>query len=164
MMIQPTCASRNPSASRRGVTLIEVILVITVLAAAATIGAVRVSGDFGGQREVDGCTNLLLQSARFARSAAIRNQATVVLSTQRVDGEDALVILENAGPLGPGREMRIPLSSRVRVNPRSAEFRMNGSARNQVEWTISASPSSGASNPETTVRLNPITGRCFIAP
>ena len=130
---------------RSGVTLIETIMVIALLAAAAVASTVMFRGGWVAQRNVTTATDDVANTLITARNTAITNQTIVRVRRLRVGGQERLVINENAGPFRPEKNWVVELGSDVRLRgiPRELEFTPVGTANRNLEWTISQASSTG---------------------
>ena len=130
---------------RAGVTLIETIMVVTLLAAAAVTSSILLDGQWVARRSVTAVTNDIANSLITARSTAITNQATVRVRRLRRGGVEQLLISEDAGPFRPGKSWVIELGSDVRLRggPRVIRFSPTGTANRSLTWSIRQSRSSG---------------------
>ena len=133
---------------RPGVTLIETIMVIVLLSAAAVTSSMLLDGQWVARRSVTSVTNEVAATLRAARNTAITNQTIVQVRRQRSRGIEQLLISEDAGPFGAGGTRTIELGSdiRLRGRPRTIEFRPTGSANRPLSWTVSRSRSRGTIN------------------
>ncbi len=134
--------------TRRGVSLIEAVMVIVLLSAAAVTSSVMLDGQWVAKRSVTGVTDEIAQTLNAARNTAITNQAIIRVRRIRSGGIEQLVITEEAGPFGPGNLRTVELGSDVRVRgtPRQVRFNPTGTANRGTTWTIRKSRSSGAVN------------------
>jgi Tfp pilus assembly protein FimT len=126
---------------RLAVTLIEVIMVIALLAAAAVASSVMFDGDFLSRRRVKGATHDLAESLIIARNTAILNQAGVLVQRSRNQGVETLQIREDAGPFRAGKTWVFELGSDVRLagKPAQIQFTPMGTADRSLNWTVSES-------------------------
>ncbi len=141
-------AIRNHNAARRGVSLIEVIMVIIVLAAAALSTSVMFDPEWSPRRNVTAVTNDVANALVTARNTAITSQTTVRVQRQRVDDIETLTITEDPGPFRSGKVWVIELGGDATLSGASAdvEFRSTGTADRSLQWKIDQSNSSGRVN------------------
>lgn len=133
---------------RQGVSLIETVMVIVLLSAAAIASSVVLDGQWVAKRGVASVTGEIAQTLSAARNSAITNQAVVRVRHVRRGGIEQLLITEDAGPFGTGRTRTIELGddTRVRGAPREVRFNPTGNASRGARWTISQSRSMGEVN------------------
>lgn len=133
---------------RRGVTLIEAIMVITLLAAAAASGSILFDGQWVASRGVTAVTNDVANSLITARNTAITNQATVRVRRQRRSGIEQLLITQDPGPFRSGDSWTVDLGGETRLGGRPSEIRFTptGTANRNLAWTITQSRTSGQVN------------------
>ena len=130
---------------RSGVTLIEAIMVITLLAAAGTISLYRFDRQWMARRNVTAVTNDVANSLITARNTAISSQSTVRVRRARVRGVEQLRITEEPGPLRNGRSWTFDLGNNARVSgrPREIRFRPDGSSNRRLAWRVRRSRTRG---------------------
>lgn len=128
-----------------GVTLIEAIMVIALLATAAATSLILMDSQWIARREVTMVTNEVADCLGTARSTAIANQATLRVRRVRVSGIEQLQITEAAGPFRAGKTWQVELGSDVRMSgtPQEIRFAPTGTANRNLEWTITSSQSAG---------------------
>jgi prepilin-type N-terminal cleavage/methylation domain-containing protein len=133
---------------RRGVTLIETIMVITLLAAAAATGSILFDGQWVASRGVTAVTNDVANTLITARNTAITNQATVRVRRQRRSGIERLLVTQDPGPMRDGNSWTVELGRepRLRGGPREIRFTPTGTANRNLAWTITQSRTSGRVN------------------
>jgi len=86
------------SKRRRGASLLEVILMMTILAIAATSGMFIAQG-WSGRRQADETARTIEDTLNAAREIAVRNRTSVAVTCERINGRWQLELVENAGPL-----------------------------------------------------------------
>jgi hypothetical protein len=137
----------NPAspAPRHGVSLIETIMVIALLAAAVVTSSIMFDREWVARRGVTSVTNDVANSLITARNTAITNQATVRVRRARSSGMEQLLFTEDAGPFRPSKNWIVQLGSDVRLrgSPVEIQFTPTGTANRGLTWTISRSRSSG---------------------
>jgi len=141
--------------TRSGVTLIETIMVIALLAAAAVTSSFFLDGEWVARRGVTAATNDVANSLITARNTAIINQATVRVRRDRRRGNERLLITEDAGPFRTSKSWIVELGNQVRLRGRPAEiqFTPTGTANSNLTWNITQSQTSGR------VRVAPASGQ-----
>ena len=141
--------------SRQGVTLIEAIMVITLLAAAAGASLIRMDNQWVARREVTLLTHEIADSLQTARNTAITNQATLRVRRVRQSGLQQLLITEEAGPFRGGNSWTVDLGrdARLRGAPTEIQFYPTGAANRTLDWTITQSRTDGQ------VTVTPATGQ-----
>lgn len=135
----------TPRIRRNGVTLIETLMVIALLAAAAVASSILLDGEWVARRGVTAVTNDVANSLISARNTAIANQATVRVRRLRRGGVEQLLITEDAGPFRTNKSWTVELGDDVRLRgvPREIQFTPTGTANRNLTWSISQSRSSG---------------------
>jgi prepilin-type N-terminal cleavage/methylation domain-containing protein len=130
---------------RRGVTLIETIMVIVLLAAAAVTSSILLDGQWIARREVTAATNDVAAALIAARNTAITNRAAVRVRRLRNRGLEQLRITEDAGPFGTSKSWIIDLGGDLRLSgsPTEIQFLPTGTASNRLNWSIRQSRSLG---------------------
>ena len=139
---------------RTGVTLIETILVLTLLAAASATGLILFDGQWSTRRNVTSATCDVANSLMTARNTAVNSQAVVRVRRDNRNGTAKLLITEQTGPYRDGRSWTFDLGSDVRLRGRPSEFqfRPDGTANRNVSWTVARSGVSGQ------IEVAPVTG------
>ncbi len=139
---------RTRKGKSTGVTLIETIMVIVLLSAAAIVGTIFLDDQWVARRSTSAATGEVEQTLRAARNTAITNQTIVQVRRQRTGGVERLVVTKQAGPFGPERIHTIDLGSDVRLTgtPRAIRFQPTGSADRILEWHINRSSTRGTVN------------------
>jgi Tfp pilus assembly protein FimT len=128
-----------PDRHRHGVTLVETILVITLLAAASVSGLLMFDEQWLDRRGAKATTAEVAQLLTTARNSSINCQSTVRV-THRIDsGHQYLVISRDPGPFQDGETRLFDLGteSRISGNPATIEFVPNGTAKQKLQWKIS---------------------------
>ena len=133
------CSPKIPR--RRGVTLIEAIMVITLLAAAAATSSILFDGQWIATRGVTSVANDVANTLIIARNTAITNRAIVRVRRQRQGGVERLVVTQDPGPFRSGNSWTIELGgeTRLRGGPREIQFTPTGTANRDLTWTITQS-------------------------
>ena len=123
---------------RRGITLIETIMVISVLAVAAVTSVVMFDGNWHSRRVATSATNDVANSLTTARNTAITNQATVAVRRMASGGIEHLLITEYAGPFRGSKSWVVELGQdiKVRGGPAEIQFSATGTANDRLQWTI----------------------------
>ena len=137
--------NRSSCHHRCGVTLIETIMVVALLAAAAVTSSVLLDGEWVARRSVTVVTNDVANSLITARNTAITNQAIVRVRRQRSRGSEQLLITEDAGPFRDNHRWVVELGNDVRLqgSPNEIQFSPTGTANRSLTWSIRQSRSSG---------------------
>ena len=135
----------TPKTRRIGVTMIETIMVIALLAAAAVASSILLDGEWVARRAVTAVTNDVANSFITARNSAITNQATVRVRRLRQRGVEQLMITEDAGPFRNNKSWIVDLGDDVRLggSPTEIQFTPTGTANRSLTWSIRQSRSSG---------------------
>ncbi len=138
------CGSRQREL-RKGATLIEAIMVIALLAAAAVASSVLFDGDLVSRRRVAAATNHIAETLSIARNTAITNQATVRVQRARRKGMELLLISEDAGPFRSGKAWVFELGTEIRLagKPSQIQFAPSGTADRSLSWIVSEAGSKG---------------------
>jgi Tfp pilus assembly protein FimT len=139
---------------RTGVTLIETILVLTLLAAASATGLILFDGKWSATRHVSSATSDVANSLMTARNTAVNSQAIVRVRRDNRNGTAKLLITEQSGPYRDGRSWTFDLGTQVRLRGRPVEFqfRPDGTANRNVSWIVAQSGVRGQ------VDVAPVTG------
>lgn len=150
--------SRNghhADATRRGVTLLEAILVILILSGAAVASSFVLDGNWVSDRVVKDLTIEVAQTVDAARNTAITNRCNVHVRRIRVNGFESLEISQDAGPHRGSQQHTIPLGDdlTIRARPSEIEFTANGTARRAATWIVTQGRVSGQ------IVVTPSTGR-----
>ncbi len=121
-------------------------MVIVLLSAAAVTSSILLDGQWVARRSVTSVTGDIAETLGAARNTAITNQAVVRVRRLRRGGIEQLLITEEAGPFGAGRNRTVELGSDVRVRgvPRTIRFDPTGSSNRALHWTIRRSRSQGS--------------------
>jgi prepilin-type N-terminal cleavage/methylation domain-containing protein len=140
---------------RNGVTLIEMIMVISVLAVAAVTSLIMLDGGWNARRKAASVTNDVANSLTTARNTAITNQATVAVRRMASGGVEHLLITEYAGPFRGSKSWVVELGSQVEVSgsPSEIQFSPTGTANDRLEWTVKHADAVG------TVTVAPASGQ-----
>lgn len=128
----------NAATLPRGVTLIEVVLVVMILGAAAVATSFKTDSQWTDRRESRSATFDVSRLVSLARNTAIEKQTTVNVSYSGRLGSTQIDIVEDPGPLTDGRKWSTQLSSQVAVqgSPRSIQFQPDGSANSTLKWGV----------------------------
>lgn len=131
-----------------GVTLIETIMVIVLLSAAAIASSLMLDGQWVARRSVAAITTEVAETLDAARNTAIANQAAIRVRRLRRGGTEQLLVTEMAGPFGPGRTRTVDLGADVRLRgaPTEIRFQPTGGSNRGLNWTITRSRSRGQVN------------------
>ncbi len=131
---------RHPiGAGRRlGVTLVETIMVVTLLAAAAIAGGFMLDGQWLSRRSATDVTIEVSEALRTARNTAMMNQTVVSVRHDQIRGREILSIIEQAGPMRMGKRWEIDLGDKPAISgaPTEIFFKPIGSADRALEWKI----------------------------
>ena len=144
--------------SRRGVTLMEAILVILILSGAAVASSFVLDGDWVANREVRDLTTEIAQTIDAARNSAIANRSSVRVRRTRINGTEQLEIVETAGPFRGEQRRTVVLGDniRLRVRPSEIDFSADGTATRAASWTVTRGRVSGQ------IVVTPNTGRVTV--
>ena len=145
----------NTPTHRRGVTLIEAIMVIVLLASAAVATSFAMDNQWMAERHVVASTHEVVKTLEAARNTAIMRRSAVRIRRQRVGGVEQLRIREDAGPLGPGKTWITELDPEIRLRggPREIRFAPTGGANRALRWIVTESRTSAQ------VNVSPSNGR-----
>ncbi len=130
---------------RVGVTLIETIMMVMLLASATIAGSFMLDGQWLSRRGATEATNHVHETLTMARNTAIADHADVHLRHDRLGGHELLTIVEDAGPYSAGKKWQIDLGPAIQVNgsPTEIWFKASGSTDRGLEWKISDGVTSG---------------------
>ncbi|TWU34929.1 hypothetical protein Poly41_40730 [Novipirellula artificiosorum] len=147
--------SVNRGLLRRGVTLLEAVMVIVLLSAAAVASSFVMDRNWSARRHVDAITKHVAATLNMARRTAVMNQADVIVTRDRDSSGDVLVITEMAGPFRDEQKRLIPLGSETRIagSPTDIRFSPMATADRALRWTVSQSTTSGQIMVEPTTGL-----------
>jgi prepilin-type N-terminal cleavage/methylation domain-containing protein len=125
---------------RNGVTLIEVVLVVMILASAAVATSFKIDSQWMARRESRASTYDVSRLISLARNTAIEKQTSVRVSYVGRLGSTQINIVENPGPLTAGRSWSAPISSLASLQgvPSSFQFQADGSANSAVQWNVAS--------------------------
>lgn len=152
--------------SRCGVTLIETLMVIALLAASATIGAWKVRQNHGVSGNLRHTANMIAAHFESSRHHAMDHQCDVVVQRReirRIDAQNQTVFetelgfTPGGGPLGGGAAttwVRTLDNNRIRGPARFTIF-ADGTLRSPVQWSVRRNPDVGM---EATVAFHPVHG------
>lgn len=166
---------------RRGVTLIEALMVITILAASAAAGVYRVSNRHGAARENLMASQLITQLLHQARVTAIAKQADVTvrrrfisdqkLGSQIIPAHWTIDIVQSPSPIptlegttGVARatpmSTSVPISAEVRItgSPSVLQFNSSGSSNRAAQWRVMSRLPEKRGADDIEIRLDPVTG------
>jgi prepilin-type N-terminal cleavage/methylation domain-containing protein len=148
-MLQP----RN----RAGVTLIETIMVIVVLATAAAGSLMLMDGEWVARRNVKATINAAAESLTMARNTAMTSQTTVHVRLVQAAVATQLIVTQDPGPYRAEQKWTIDLGTDTRVSgsPTDIQFTSTGSANRGLAWTVTQSRSSGE------ITVAPTSGQVF---
>ena len=138
-------AERPNRITRHGVTLIETILVITLLAAAGVSGIVLFDGQWTARRSVKQVTIDVAGALTAARNSSINSKAAVRVTRNVKNGRQRLVIVEDTGPYRNGNSSEIDLGAEARISgsPTTIQFAPDGTAGRGLSWKIAQQRVSG---------------------
>lgn len=118
---------------RRGVTLIEALLVVLILSAVAVAGSFSINTQFKPKQLVELDRQHVRQTLRQVQNTAIANRVDVdvVIDTR----DNALRIASAAGPVGPAvsQTIELDLQSRMRASTSRITFRPDGSVNRDLQ-------------------------------
>jgi Tfp pilus assembly protein FimT len=165
---------------RNGVTLVEALMVIMVLATAATMGVFRASPDRGVSKEIQATAELIGQTLRVARNLAVQKQTDVVLSHRfqppiRLAGQTkpahwVMETRELPGPMpslvGRSGAVRAPMQMIVELSPaielqgdfETVTFLADGSCDRSAIWTVTSQDRQHRGGHDVRLVLDPVTG------
>lgn len=141
--------------SHGGVTLIETIMVITLLAMVSVAGLILFDGQWIGRRGATLATTDIAKALTTARNTSINSQANVQVTRGNNNGRQQLVIVEEPGPYRNGSNWSIDLGAEVRISgrPTTIRFRPDGTTDQELIWKVSQSNVSGE------VSVAPVSGQ-----
>ncbi|TWU54656.1 hypothetical protein Poly51_33750 [Rubripirellula tenax] len=124
---------------RFGVTLVETILVVMLLAAATVAGSFMLDGQWRDRRGATDVTREVYQTLVLARNTAIASRTNVAVRQENVRGRQWLTIVEEAGPMRAGKKWQIDLGDQPTISgsPTEIWFKATGSADRGLEWKVS---------------------------
>ena len=145
---------------RRGVTLIEAIMVVTLLSAAALACSFVLDRDWSSSRNVQQVTSHVSHVLLMARNTALANRADVEVRRVRNGNTEQIEIAEFAGPFRAERRSTFDLGDDIRISgsPSRIRFTPESTADRSLQWTIRQGNSSAeinlnATNTQLTTRL-----------
>jgi len=140
---------------RKGITLIETILMVTLLAAASAAGLILFDGQWVARRGAVQATNDVAEALTTARNTSMRSQANVSVRRMTNRGRQALLIVEDAGPYRDGKQWTIDLGTEIRLTGRPAtiQFRPDGTADRGLQWNVNQDSVTGQ------VAVAPVSGQ-----
>ena len=135
----------NATSLPKGVTLIEVVLVVMILGAAAVATSFKTDSQWTDRRESRSATYDVSRIVSLARNTAIEKQTTVRVSYSGRLGSTQIDIVEDPGPLTAGRKWSTQLSDQVIVQgtPSSIQFQPDGSANSATKWSVTTNSVQG---------------------
>ncbi len=124
---------------RTGVTLIEVIFLIILLAATSVAGLILFDNQWVARQGAKSATIDTAKALSTARNTSINSQATVRVTRGTFNGRQQLLIVEDPGPFRAGNAWEIDLGTAANIagTPASIQFTSDGSADQRLNWTIS---------------------------
>ncbi|WP_218933859.1 pilus assembly FimT family protein [Rubripirellula lacrimiformis] len=144
MLIHPC---RRNSAGRRtaGVTLIETIMVVTLLAMATAAGSFMLDGNWQGRRNATDATQQVHATLSAARNTAIVNQTNVQVRRFIQSGVQWLAVTEEPGPLRDGKKWEMEIGDTTTIDGSASDiwFKATGTANRGIEWKIRDGDSAG---------------------
>ncbi|MDA8746350.1 hypothetical protein N9N28_17140 [Rubripirellula amarantea] len=140
--------------TRLGVTLVEAIMVIMLLSAAAASSMIYFDGSFVSRGEVSSSTHQVADTLQLAHNTAVLNQTKVSVRQVRGRSNQQLLITQAAGPIRDERTwlVDLPVDVKVSGSPTEITFTPLGQADQRLGWTISQGDSQGA------VSVSPVAG------
>ncbi len=131
--------SKSHSQCKHGVTLIETILVIILLAAASVTGLILFDNQWVARRGATAATIDTAKALTTARNTSINSQAIVRVTRSTTNGRQQLLIVEDPGPLRNGNSWGIDLGTETKVtgSPATIQFQSDGSADKRLRWRVS---------------------------
>ena len=135
----------NATSLPKGVTLIEVVLVVMILGAAAVATSFKTDSQWMDRRESRSATYDVSRLVSLARNTAIEKQTTVHVSYSGRLGSTQIDVVEDPGPLTDGRKWSTQLSNQVIVQgrPSSIQFQPDGSANSAANWSVTTNSVQG---------------------
>ncbi len=129
----------------KGVTLIEVVLVVMILGAAAVATSFKTDSQWMDRRESRSATYDVSRLVSLARNTAIEKQTTVHVAYSGRLGSTQIDIVEDPGPLTAGRRWSTQLSNRVSMQggPNSIQFQPDGSSNSALKWNVTTNSVQG---------------------
>ncbi|MGB7325590.1 MAG: hypothetical protein WBD31_12020 [Rubripirellula sp.] len=129
----------------KGVSLIETILVVMLLASAMVAGSFMLDGQWLSRRGATDLTNHVHETIAMSRNTAISHQTNVLVRHDNVGGHEVLTIAEEAGPFSPGKKWQVDLGEQLKISgsPTEIWFKATGSADRGLEWKISDGVTAG---------------------
>ncbi len=126
--------------TRLGVTLIEVVLAIMIIGAAALATSFAFDAQWTSRRQARASTIDVSRLLSLAHNTAMEKRTTVHVSYSGKVGAGRIDIVEEPGPLTPGRKWSAPLSPSVSVQgqPNPINFLADGSADSALTWQVAA--------------------------
>jgi len=150
MHFQHQIRNRSQSQSRppTGVTLIETILVITLLAMASVAGLILFDGQWIARRSATLATTDVAKALTTARNTSINSQANVRVTRENSNGRQQLLIVEESGPYRNGSNWSIDLGAEVRISgrPTTIQFHPDGTTDQALNWNVSQASVAGEVN------------------
>jgi Tfp pilus assembly protein FimT len=165
---------------RSGVTLVEALMVIMVLAAAATIGAFRASPNQGISQEIEATAELIGQTLRVARNLSIQKQTDVVVThrfqaASRVGGQTKPAhwvmetrempgpmprLVQRTGTVRAPMQMNVSISSAIELQGdfETVTFHADGSTDRSALWTVTSQDRNRRGTHDVRLQLDPVTG------
>lgn len=156
---------RNPANGfRRGITLVETLLLVAVIAAAATVGLFAIPNRLGQERSINSDVSVIAETLRNASSQAIVGRSMIRVTPEQADGRWRLRWEEADGPVRPARVLTIDLSPESRLrNTQSVELLPDGSANRAIRWMVRSSRANAAGMVGE-VTLNPVMAQVTTVP
>lgn len=141
--------------TRYGVTLIETILVIALLAAAGVSGLVLFDNQWTARQGAKQVTIDVAGALKSARNTSINSQAAVRVTRNVKDGRQRLVIVQETGPYRNGSSREIDLGAKARISgsPTTIQFAPDGTAHRGLSWKIAQQSVAGK------VTVAPVSGQ-----
>ena len=145
-VVHPTLAAKRSLMNsqlhcqiRTGVTLIEVLFVIILLAAASVSGLMLFDNQWVARQAAKSATIDTAKALTTARNTSINSQATVRVTRGTFNGRQQLLIVEDPGPFRAGNAWEIDLGTAANITgtPATIQFSSDGSADQRLSWKIS---------------------------
>ena len=130
---------------RHGVTLLEAILAVVILAAGASATLLTLDGDTLDRRRVKTETIAVSRLLAHARNTAMESRGIVRVRYQARNGRTELTITRDQSSLMPEQIWTTLLAEGIRLqgNPREIQFRADGSSNNALRWNIATGRTAG---------------------
>lgn len=135
MNTHPTCSFR---ARARGITLVEILIVLSVLVVIASF-AIPSIGNATARAEITAATENVRYSVEAARKLARSTESRVVLEVMDIadpTGQAIGFARVRAGANDPTQDYRLPDDVRLVAAPEAVVFDRRGLAENPGQWIL----------------------------